>query len=217
MIKDNLKEVQQRIQSACQRSGRNPDSVTLIGVSKYVSIEEAQELAALGVNDFGENRLPGALEKNEALKAQKVHFIGHLQTNKVNKIVGIFESIHSVDSDALLEAIIKRAQSLGVTQKIFIQINVSGEESKGGYLPEQLSEVLQRFSSSPELEIQGLMTMAPHHSTPESLHEIFKGLSDLAQKHNLSDLSMGMSSDFEIAIEEGATHIRVGSLLFKTE
>lgn len=215
MIKDNLKELQARIQSACQRSGRNPDQLTLIGVSKYVTIAQAQELAALGVNDFGENRLPGAIEKKEALKNQRVHFIGHLQTKKVNKVVGAFYCIHSVDSDKLIDAIIKQAAKLKIRQKIFIQINVSGEESKGGYPKAELPAVLKKYSLAPEIEILGLMTMAPKEAQGEALRKVFSDLAHLAKENNLAELSMGMSNDFEIAIEEGATTIRVGSLLFK--
>jgi len=204
-----------RIQCAAERSARNLEDITLIGVTKYVSIEEAQELARLGVEDFGENRLPQAQEKAEALPGKNVHFIGHVQTNKVNKVVGHFCCLHSVDRDALADAVIKRATTLGIRQQVFVQVNVSGEVSKGGYRPDEVAGMLSRYRDSSHMDIVGLMTMAPNGVEEEKLRKIFRQLADLAREHELKGLSMGMSNDFEIAIEEGATHVRVGSLLFK--
>lgn len=215
MIADNLKELLFRIQCAAERSARNLEDITLIGVTKYVSIEEAQELARLGVEDFGENRLPQAQEKAEALPGKNVHFIGHVQTNKVNKVVGHFCCLHSVDRDALADAVIKRATTLGIRQQVFVQVNVSGEVSKGGYRPDEVAGMLSRYRDSSHMDIVGLMTMAPNGVEEEKLRKIFRQLADLAREHELKGLSMGMSNDFEIAIEEGATHVRVGSLLFK--
>jgi pyridoxal phosphate enzyme (YggS family) len=217
MIEDNLKEVRARIQRACETVGRKPEEINLIAVSKYASLEAAQELAQLGVQDFGENRLPQAFERAQALKEQNVHFIGHLQTNKVNKVVGHFCCIHSLDRASLFEAVIKKATELKITQDVFVQINISAEESKGGYAPEELPSVLETYKSVESINILGLMTMAPNGLDEGGLRSIFKKLSELAKKFGLLRTSMGMSNDFEIAVEEGATDIRVGSLLFKTE
>lgn len=191
------------------------EDITLVGVSKYQSIEDAKEMAALGLKDFGENRLPHALEKWEALQDSNMHFIGHLQTNKVNKVIGRFCCLHSLDSDGLADAVIKRAKNLEICQDVFVQVNVSGEESKGGYKPEELARMLQKYRGSPQLNILGLMTMAPNGLEEAGLRRVFSDLKKLADNHGLEKLSMGMSNDFEIAIEEGATHVRVGSLLFK--
>lgn len=208
--------MRERIRDALGRSGDPTRSVTLVAVTKMVPLEKALLLAELGVDDFGENRLPDALERLEPLRklGLRSHFIGHLQTNKVPRVVGFFDVIHSIDTSRLVDAVALRAQALGKVQEIFLQVNVSGEKSKGGVEPEGLGLLLEKARSLAYLRVLGLMTMAPDGAPEGRLREVFGGLRKLAASEGLSGLSMGMSSDFEIAVEEGATHVRVGGALF---
>ncbi|MGE4158521.1 MAG: YggS family pyridoxal phosphate-dependent enzyme [Planctomycetota bacterium] len=212
----NLAKVRERVQGALDRSGMPARTVTLVAVTKKVPLKTALQLAELGIEDFGENRLPDALERLEPLRklGLKPHFIGHLQTNKVTKVVGFFDVIHSIDSVRLLDAVALRAEALGRVQEIFLQVNVSGEASKEGVDPEALGPLLERARSQPSLLVLGLMTLAPEGASETRLREVFGGLRELARSFGLAGLSMGMSSDFEVAIEEGATHVRVGGALF---
>ncbi len=210
----NLTAVQKTIGEACARAGREASEVTLIAVSKYTSLDNALALRDLGVADFGENRLPGALEKQEALAPARVHFIGSLQTNKVNKIVGAFASLHSLDRPALLEAVAKRAEALEIVMPCFVQVNVSGEGSKSGLPPEELGPFLDQVRATPAIRLEGLMTMAPRSDNESLLREVFSACAQLGRAHGVTGLSMGMSGDYQLAIEEGATHVRVGSRLF---
>lgn len=213
-LKKNLATVHKRLRQACERVGRDPAEVTLIAVSKYSTVGEALALRDLGVEDFGENRLPGALEKAAALSPARTHFIGHLQTNKVTRVVGAFCAIHSLDRESLLEALVRQAGSLGIVQPVFVQVNVSGEGSKGGIPPERVPDFVTRVRAESSLELKGLMTMAPIKEDPEQTRPVFRTLAELARHNEVEGLSMGMSQDFEVAVEEGATHVRIGSVLF---
>lgn len=218
----NLKDVQRRISAA----GRE---VTLIAVTKSVDAETTQALIDLGVTDIAENRQQTAAEKLPnvpALKEERrptLHFIGPLQRNKVKRVLEQFDVIHSVDSVKLAQEISKRAEELQRTIGIFVQVNVGGEEQKGGFEPDELTDSLTVILSLPRLHIWGLMCMAPYDEDPELARPHFKRLADLSRQMiegknmpgGANRLSMGMSGDFEVAIQEGATHVRVGSALFE--
>ena len=224
-LAQNFADVSKRIEDAAARSGRDASEVKLIAVSKTVSSEAVLHAMALGQTLFGENRVPELEKKQSACPGARFHLIGTLQTNKVNKVVGKVELIHSVDSLHLLEAINKRAQHLGVVQRVLLQVNVAGEESKHGFDPEEMTAVLDKAQLCKNVLVNGLMTMAPH-SEPNEVRWVFRDLRNLcdslqkyADEHGyaqvqLSELSMGMSNDFEVAIEEGATYVRVGTSLF---
>jgi PLP dependent protein len=219
-----IAEVERRIEEACARSGRARSEVKTIAVTKYVSVERTREAIETGLIHVGENRWQDAKSKWEALHAsgQAVwHFIGHLQTNKVKDVIGKFQYIHSLDRMSLAEELQKKASLLAITVPCFVQLNVSGEETKYGLPPAELFDFLKQLSAFPNLKVVGLMTMAPHEEDPERTRPVFRELRRLKEAANerkaysnpLTELSMGMSNDFEIAIEEGATWIRLGSVL----
>ena len=218
---NNLETVRARIQQAALRAGRDPGAVTLIGVTKSVDAATIQMLIELGVNDIAENRQQNAADKLPKVQGLQVtdrprlHFIGPLQRNKVKKVLEQFDVIHSVDSVKLAEEISKRAVELHRTPGIFVEVNVAGETQKDGLPPGELGNSLAEILRLPNLGVQGLMTMAPLSDDPEAARPHFKALARLTRAHQLSGLSMGMSRDFEVAIEEGATHIRVGTALFQ--
>lgn len=219
---ESVRSTESRILEACRRSGRPREDVRVIAVTKYIGTEEATELLGLGLKDLGENRWQQAKPKWEAIGGQAVwHFIGHLQTNKVKDVIGRFDYLHSLDRPSLLEAVQKRAEQLGIRVPVFIQLNVSGEESKYGLEPDQLPAFARLVSDCPNVKVEGLMTMAPHEADPENTRPVFRRLRELRDELNglailpepINHLSMGMSNDFEIAIEEGATWLRLGSVL----
>jgi pyridoxal phosphate enzyme (YggS family) len=205
-LRANLECVRGRIAAACARAKRNPASITLIVVTKSASRELIPRLADLGVLDIGENRPVEGLDRVGALSGFRRHMIGHLQTNKLGKALQWADVIHSVDRASLL-------RELGRSNKrlpIFVQINVSGEASKGGYRPEEAEAAVAEARRS--LEVLGLMTMAPEGA---DARPHFQRLRELARRAGLPGLSMGMSQDYEVAIEEGATHVRVGTAIFE--
>lgn len=219
----NLQEIRSTIEQACEKSNRNPDEITIIGVTKYVTIERTEETIAVGIKNLGENRLEGFLEKYDYFRDQaKWHFIGSLQTRKVKDVIDKVDVIHSLDRLSLAKEINKRA-----TRPIdcFIQVNVSGEESKHGMAQEAVLPFIESIQDLDNIRVIGLMTMAPHVEDEHLLRDTFKqlaGLRDTIQKQALKHapcncLSMGMSNDYNIAIEEGATHIRIGSKLVGSE
>lgn len=225
VIARNLARVQERIAEACRRCGRNVEEVTLVAVTKTVGVDEIRALYEAGVRHVGENRVPVALEKHQHLASLDLrwHFIGHLQRNKAAQLLrGGFGIIHSVESSKLL-AILGREASASAPVEIFLEVNVSGEEAKYGLAPEAVEEVLRETLALPGVRARGLMTMAPWESEAEATRPVFAGLralrDTLAETTGaaLPDLSMGMSNDYEIAIEEGATLVRVGSALFQEE
>lgn len=216
-ISTNLESIRTRIADACARANRDPNDVTLIAVTKTVDAETTQAVIDLGVNDIAENRQQFASEKLPNVPAvngpnpPRLHFIGPLQRNKVARVLEYFSIIHSVDSGRLAREISKRAEQ---TIDIFIEVNTSNEPQKGGFEPDALTDALAEIGVLPNLNIVGLMTMAARTDTPEDARPSFRTLAEIAARHNLKQLSMGMSGDFEIAIEEGATHVRIGSALF---
>jgi len=221
---DRLNQVLDRISNAAIRSGRSSDEITLIGVSKRKSIEEMQLAYAAGLRHFGENRAQEIRDKFPAFEPDDItrHFIGHLQSNKVKYLPGRVDMIHSVDSQKIANAVDTRFEAQGLKVPVLVEINISGEENKEGVAPEQAVELSAYCAEKPNLEFCGLMTIGPLTTDETRIREAFKQmriLCDLVESQVMiqSDnpvLSMGMSSDFEIAIEEGATHIRVGTAIF---
>lgn len=223
MIKEQLAEVEQRIQAACDRCGRKRDEVTLVAVSKTKPVEMLQEAYDAGVRIFGENKVQELVDKYETLpKDIKWHMIGHLQTNKVKYIVDKVACIHSVDSLKLAEVIEREAAKRNCRVNILIEVNVAREESKFGISMEEVFPFVEKVSTFPHICIQGLMTIAPFVENAEENRTIFKNLHklsvDIMSKNidnvNASILSMGMTNDYEVAIEEGASMIRVGTGIF---
>jgi len=223
-ICENIKKLKAEIAAACERTGRNPDEVMLVAVSKTVGTDEIKQACECGCTEFGENRVQAFIEKYNFFDGEvNFHMIGHLQTNKVRSIVGKACLIHSVDSLRLLDEIEKRAALAGVVQDILIQVDVSNEESKFGASPEELLELIQRNESNEHVKIKGLMTMAPFVDDPEEIRWIFRKLRDIfidiSSKTFYNTVmeytSMGMSGDFVVAIEEGADIVRVGSRIFR--
>lgn len=221
-IKENLKSVKERISRAEEKSGRQNGSVTLIAVSKTYPPELINEAIENGVTDIGENRVQEIMEKYDKVKSVRWHLIGHLQKNKVKYIIDKIELIHSVDSLALAEEINKQAKKIGKIQEILLEINVSGEESKFGLTPKDCLAAAEEISKLENVRIRGLMTVAPNTDDEELLRSVFSGLKQISLdiKENLADtidmsiLSMGMTNDFPIAIECGATMVRVGTGIF---
>ncbi|CEE01319.1 UPF0001 protein [Caldibacillus thermoamylovorans] len=218
-VESNLQIITEKIAKACEKVGRDPEEVTIIAVTKYVKIERAQEALKAGIIHLGENRDQELLKKYEVLGNQPIwHFIGTLQTRKVKKIIDKVDYIHSLDRLSLAEEIHKRAN-----RKIpcFVQVNVSGEESKHGLPPEEVLPFIQQLAMYSNIEIVGLMTMAPYIKDEQILRNCFRSLKQLQDEiQNLklpyapcTELSMGMSNDYEIAVEEGATFVRIGTSL----
>ena len=217
----SLNQVQQRIAAVCARADRDPRSVTLLAVTKTQPPEVIREAARLGLNLFGENKVQEAKAKIPQCDSRlRWHMIGHLQTNKVRDAIQLFEMIHSVDSLRLAEEIDRRAGEAGKTMPILVEVNVVGEASKFGYRPEQLLAEFARLNELRRLELRGLMTMPPWSPLAERARPVFRRLRELKAESEqrlgapLPHLSMGMSGDFEVAIEEGATLVRLGTALF---
>ena len=223
MMKEKLENVEERIRAACERAGRNRSEVTLIAVSKTKPVETLREAYDLGVRVFGENKVQELVDKYGALpKDIHWHMIGHLQRNKVKYIIDKAELIHSVDSLRLAETIEKEAEKHNITANILIEVNVAREESKFGVMPEELDEIVEKIAGFNHLNVKGLMTIAPYVENPEENRAVFARLRklsvDIASKNvdnmNMSILSMGMTNDYEVAVEEGATMVRVGTGIF---
>jgi pyridoxal phosphate enzyme (YggS family) len=222
MIIGNISEVLKRISHSCMRSGRSPEGAELVAVSKTVGIKKIQEGIDAGLRTFGENRVQEAVKKIEHFKENpgiKWHFIGTLQKNKAKKAVEIFDVIESVDSMELLEKIDKYAFEAGKVQKIFIQVKLSLEDSKHGAAPVYVLDLVSRAEELDNVDVQGLMTIPPYFEDVEEARPYFRRLremqADLADKgFEIRNLSMGMSNDYEVAIEEGATLVRVGNAIF---
>lgn len=221
ILGQRLEAIRTRVQAACGRVGRSPESVTLIGVTKTVGHEVAQALVDLGVADLGENRPQELWRKSDLVSGARWHVIGHLQRNKVERTVGLSSLIHSVDSERLLEAIEAEAKRIGKQTAVLLEVNCSGEEAKHGFTPEAVLAFTSNLKPLHFVRIEGLMTMAALAEDPEAARPAFRRLAGLQKElrqvlgdqHPLNLLSMGMSGDFEVAIEEGATHIRLGTVL----
>lgn len=222
-INDNLTQVEKQIQEACLRAGRNRNEVTLIAVSKTKPVEMIYQVMENGIKDFGENWVQELKEKTETIpEPLNWHLIGHLQRNKVKYIVDKVAMIHSVDSYRLAEQIDMEARKKQVTVPILLEVNVAEEESKFGLKVSEVSEVARQIATLNNVKIQGLMTIAPFVANPEENRLVFRKLRQLSvdiKSKNIDnvcmdELSMGMTNDFEVAIEEGATLIRVGTAIF---
>jgi pyridoxal phosphate enzyme (YggS family) len=217
----NFEIIRQRIHAACERAGRNPDSITLLAVSKTHPPETIKAAADCGQIYFGENKVQEAKAKIPLCPGKlRWHFIGHLQSNKCRDAVELFEMIQSVDSLSLAREINRRAEQAARRMPVLIEVNVAGEASKFGYQPDRVLAELKEINALPRLEIRGLMTVPPWSPEAEDSRPHFRRLRELKQRAGqvlgapLPHLSMGMSGDFEIAIEEGATMVRVGTALF---
>jgi PLP dependent protein len=211
-LADRLTAVRRRIAAACDRAGRPADAVTLVAVTKRVSVRVARGLFDLGVRDFGENRPQELWTKHAALPEANWHLIGHLQRNKLEKTIPRTTLVHSVDSERLLTAMDEFGIRRGRPVPILLELNCSREAAKGGFSPETAEAIVTRAKSLPGVRLDGLMTMAAYADDPELARPAFRELNRLAA--GLPVRSMGMSNDFEVAIEEGATHIRIGTTLF---
>ena len=223
MVTENLKKVEEKIKKACERSGRSRDEVTLIAVSKTKPIEMMQEAMQAGTAVFGENKVQEIVRKEPELPdSVEWHLIGHLQRNKVRQIAGKVARIHSVDSLRLAEQIQKEYEKIGQTADILIEVNVAKEESKFGFLPEETEDAIREIAAMPNIVIHGLMTIAPFVDNPEENRIHFRNLKKLLVDINaknidnvsMHELSMGMTGDYEVAIEDGATYVRVGTGIF---
>jgi pyridoxal phosphate enzyme (YggS family) len=208
---------------ACARSSRSGDAARLIAVTKSGSLEAVQQLVDLGVTDLGESRPQQLLERSAILRGDiRWHLIGHLQRNKARRMIPVIACIHSIDSLRLLQNLETVSQELGVQLSGLLEVNVSGEAAKDGFAPDELLAAADALAELKHLRIEGLMTMAPYSDDPETARPVFAALRSfrdrllaLVPSLSLTELSMGMSGDFEVAIEEGATLVRVGSSLFE--
>jgi pyridoxal phosphate enzyme (YggS family) len=222
-LQSRLAAVEERIAAACRRAGRPRDAVTLVAVTKTVTPAIAAVLPELGIQDLGENRPQELWRKAEILPSVRWHLIGHLQRNKIERTLPRVEMIHSVDSLRLLTALEDQSGRDGHRPQILLEVNASGEEQKGGFAPTELSSLVPVLASLRHLQVVGLMTMAAQVADPQECRPTFallRQLRDRLQREldanpGLSHLSMGMTNDFEVAIEEGATLIRVGTALFE--
>ena len=223
-ITDNIDHVEKKIAEACERAGRPRESVQLIVVSKTKPVPDLMEALNYGHNVFGENKVQEIRDKVEAMGTEGIHWhmIGHLQANKVKYLIGVVDLIHSVDNDKLAAEIEKQAAKHDVVMDVLCEVNMAGEETKFGLKPEETMDFVKRISELPHLKVRGLMTIAPYTEDPESNRVYFKGLRELKDRINaehipgvdMDTLSMGMTGDYEVAIEEGATLVRVGTGIF---
>ncbi|MCH5252134.1 MAG: YggS family pyridoxal phosphate-dependent enzyme [Lachnospiraceae bacterium] len=223
MVTENLKAVEEKIEAACARAGRGRDEVTLIAVSKTKPVEMMQEAMSAGIVTFGENKVQELTKKQQILtEPLNWHLIGHLQRNKVKQIVGKVERIHSVDSLRLANQIQNDFEKQNLTADILIEVNMAKEESKFGFMPEETEDALREIATFPNVLVRGLMTIAPFVENPEDnrihFRNLHKLLVDINSKNidniSMNELSMGMTGDYEVAIEEGATYVRVGTGIF---
>jgi pyridoxal phosphate enzyme (YggS family) len=216
-VAGNVRRTLDRIQAAAERSGRPAGSVRLLAVTKTVSPEHIVEAIAAGVTDIAENRLQEALAKREALAGRAVtwHFIGHLQTNKAKKVVENFDYVHSVDRIELAEALAKQISNRPPLP-VLIEVKLEEEQNKAGVLEANLPALVEKLKALPALHLRGLMAIPPPFEEPEASRPYFRKLRLIAEQLKLSELSMGMTHDFEVAVEEGATMVRVGTGLFGT-
>ena len=222
-IGDNVRGVRERLRQAALAAGRQPDSVRLVAATKSVSVEAIREGLAAGLNILGENRLQEALPKIEILRGEPVrwHFIGRLQRRKVRSVVGRFDLIHSVDTLELAREIHRRAKEAGYRQAVLLEVNIAEEATKAGFRPEELRSLVGELSQLSNMVVNGLMTIPPPTSNAEQARPYFRRLRELARELgrdvpglSMDELSMGMSNDYVVAVEEGATLVRVGAAIF---
>jgi PLP dependent protein len=222
-MRGRLEAIRARMQTAAHRAGRPPDSVKLVAVSKTVEAQRVREALHLGQVDFGENRVQEARDKQPGVGAgARWHLVGHLQRNKAKEAARLFQVIHSVDSVGLLRDLERHGAGLQTPLRALIQVNLASEAGKHGAAPRELPEILAAAEEMQHIKVTGLMILPPYHPDPEQSRPLFRGLAELARELSLTgfnnvslrELSMGMSEDFEVAIEEGATWIRIGRALF---
>lgn len=222
-IAENLAAVQARLARAAERAGRDPASITLVGVSKTMPAERVRAAYDAGLRQFGENRVQEGQSKVEALRLPDAtwHLIGHLQTNKARAAVGSFDLIHSVDSERVAAAISREADRLDRDVRVLLEVNYGGEESKFGVAPDEAVALARRAAELARIHVVGVMTVAPHVADPEDVRPVFRGMRELGARVRASvgagaewHLSMGMTNDFDVAIQEGATIVRVGRAIF---
>jgi PLP dependent protein len=214
-IAGNLERVRERLARAAERAGRRPADVLLIAVSKTVEVERIRAAVAAGVGALGENRVQEAKGKIAELgRAAAWHLIGHLQTNKARDAVELFDVIHSLDRLELARELERRAAARGQVVEALLQVNVANEPSKGGVGPDAVGETLDLVGKLAHVRVRGLMTIPPEVERADDARPWFRRLRELGERHGLPELSMGMSHDFEVAVEEGATMIRVGTAIF---
>lgn len=223
MLLDNLKDVEERIQAACDRSGRKREDVLLVAVSKTKPVEMIEEVMTAGIVDFGENKPQELRDKYEVLPQNlRFHMIGHLQTNKIKYVIDRVVLIHSIDSIHLAEAVNAEAKKHNRIMPILVEVNVAQEESKSGFLVEKTENAIREIAKLSNIRVEGLMTIAPFVENAEENRQYFVKLRklsvDIAAKNidnvTMHHLSMGMTGDYEVAIEEGATMVRVGTGIF---
>ncbi|MGA9364670.1 MAG: YggS family pyridoxal phosphate-dependent enzyme [Bacteroidota bacterium] len=224
MIAENVQHVRERIQKACERSKRDPQGVRLIAVTKTFDASRVREAAEFGVSDFGENFVQELREKRAEVNnpAIRWHFVGHLQSNKVKYIADFIHLIHSVDHRSVAEEIDKRGAKVGRIKDVLVEVNTSGEQTKFGIKPEETLEFVKSIAPLKNLKLRGLMTIGPFLPDPEDSRPAFQRLRRLRdeiqnagiENVEMTDLSMGMTHDFEVAIEEGATMVRIGTAIF---
>jgi pyridoxal phosphate enzyme (YggS family) len=214
-IAENIRELQRRIIRACERSRRSPDEITLVAITKGFEVPAIRAAFGYGIRDFGENRVQEAEGKIAQLADLKPdvtwHMVGHLQSNKAKSAVELFDIIHSVDSVRLAEILNRRAQK---TLSVLLEVNVSGEATKGGFSLSEIAAAIKGIKQLPNLKLMGLMTVAPFVADPEAVRPVFRKLRELRDSLGLEHLSMGMTDDFEVAVEEGATMLRIGRAIF---
>ncbi|MFA5527863.1 MAG: YggS family pyridoxal phosphate-dependent enzyme [Peptostreptococcales bacterium] len=221
-IERNLEEVKQRIEKCCNENNIKREDIILIAVTKTRTLEEINQVIQAGIMDIGENKVQEIICKKDSLISSRIHMIGHLQTNKVKSIIDKVALIHSVDSIKLAEEIDKRAGAIGKTMDILVQVNIAGEESKFGIHPRDTMGFLEALSEYPHIHVKGLMMVAPFDANPENVRPYFKGMKSLFEDMKslkymnitMEYLSMGMTNDYEIAIEEGSNMIRIGTAIF---
>ena len=222
-IASNIKRIKQRIAAACARSRREPHDVKLMAVTKTVQTERILQAVDAGITLLGENYVQEAREKHELLNGRaQMHLIGHLQTNKAKYAVRLFDCVHSVDRLELAQELDRRAKAIGRKMDILIEVNVSGEQTKNGVPAAQTLELIKHIVTLENLSVRGLMTMAPYSDDPETSRPYFQALRNLCNEIaregipdvQMEELSMGMTDDFEVAIEEGATIVRIGRAIF---
>jgi PLP dependent protein len=221
-IAERLDAVRRQVADAADVAGRDPDEVRVVAVSKTVGVAEVQQAVVAGCHDFGENRVQEFLGKLGLFPEERWHFIGTLQSNKVRDVVGHAFLIHSIDSLKLLASVDRHATEAGVVQPVLLQVNVAAEASKHGFEPAEVENVLEDACGMPGVDVRGLMTMAPLAPRPEDVRWVFRELKELFEclrgahigPHDLTELSMGMTNDYTVAVEEGATIVRVGRAIF---
>lgn len=221
-VSENISEVLHQIREAAGRAGRNPSEIGIVAVTKTVPVEKIKKAVACGIKSLGENRVQELSEKYPMLHGVEWHLIGHLQSNKVKYIADIVTMIHSLDSLTLADEINKRMSALGRTMDVLVQVNVADESTKYGIMPQQAIPFIETVGRLPGLRVKGLMTIAPFVADPEEVRWVFRHLRMLAEEVktmgfpgvDMKHLSMGMSNDYIIAVEEGATLVRIGSTIF---